>query len=259
VWLHGLLDSSEGWSGVCDRVRGIAFDLPGFGYSDPPSRGSIAGYARDVADGLDMLGVERMTVVGHSFGGAVGAGLAELLGDRVTALVLIAPAGFGRIHLAEVVSLPVIGQLVALALPVLLSSRLAVTAAYVTMVSNGAAPDPELVERVTSRGGSLVDGVREATRSMTEAGRALDAFQSRRVHYDGPVRAVWGDRDRLVPVSHRSGVRAAFPQAQIDVWKGMGHDPIRQRTDDLIDVVQETIAGGRAQVRRVIPPLSEAA
>jgi pimeloyl-ACP methyl ester carboxylesterase len=259
VLLHGLLDSSEGWGRLCEHVSGVAFDLPGFGYSDPPTRGSIMGYARDVAEGLDLLGIERMTVVGHSFGGAVAAALAELLADRVTGLVLLAPAGFGRIHLAELVSLPVIRQLMELALPALLSSRLAVVAAYVTMVSNGTAPDPELVERVTKRGGSIVDGVREATRSMTEASRAPDAFPRRRMQYDGPVRAVWGDRDRLVPLSHRNGVRAAFPHAQIDVWKGMGHHPMRERTNDLIDVVQETIAQGHAQLRAATPPLSDAA
>src|SRR3979411_1237199 len=71
VLLHGLLDSSEGWSQLSQRLSGIAFDLPGFGHSDPPSRGSIAGYARDVAEGLDMLGVNRMTLVGHSLGGAI--------------------------------------------------------------------------------------------------------------------------------------------------------------------------------------------
>jgi pimeloyl-ACP methyl ester carboxylesterase len=174
VLLHGLLDSSEGWSRLCECLSGVAFDLPGFGHSDPPARGSIAGYARDVAEGLEMLGVNRMALVGHSLGGAVAAALAELLADRVTALVLFAPAGFGRIHLAEAVSLRGVRELAELALPVLLSSRFAVTAAYVTLVSNGTSLEPDLVERVKGRGRCLVDGVREATRSLTaRAGRPM--------------------------------------------------------------------------------------
>jgi pimeloyl-ACP methyl ester carboxylesterase len=259
VLLHGLLDSSEGWRRLGERVSGIAFDLPGFGYSDPPSRGSIAGYARDVAEGLDLLGIERMTLVGHSFGGGVAAALAELLADRVTALVLLAPVGFGRIHLAEVASLPVIRQLVELALPVALSSRLAVTAAYATMVTNGATPDPETVERLTTRSGSLGPGVREATRSIAEAGRGPDAAGRRRMVYDGPVRAVWGDRDRLVPVSHSQGVRVAFPHAEIDVWKGMGHHPMRERIEDLVEVVQAAMAQEGPQLGAAITPRSAAA
>lgn len=261
VLLHGMLDSSEGWSRVCEQVSGvrIAFDLPGFGYSDPPPRGSIAGYAHDVAEGLEMLGVSHFTLVGHSFGGAVAAALAELLPRQVTGLVLLSPAGFGRIHLAEAVSIPGVRKLVEMALPVLLSSRLAVTAGYMTMVTNRTSPEPELVERVTSRGGSLVEGLRESTRALTEGARSSDAFKRRRVHYDGPVHVVWGDRDRLVPLAHRDGLRAAFPQARIDVWKGMGHHPTRERLDNLIEVVQEAIAKGSGQRRPATLPLSDAA
>jgi pimeloyl-ACP methyl ester carboxylesterase len=261
VLLHGLLDSSEGWTRLCDRVSGVcvAFDLPGFGYSDPPSRGSIAGYARDVAEGLEMLRIKRMTLVGHSLGGAVAAALAELLPDRVTSLVMLAPAGFGRLPVAEAVSIPGVRKLVELALPTLLSSRIAVTAGYVSMVSNGRPPEPDLVDRVTSRGLYLVDGVREGTRSMTEAGRSPDAFQRRRVPYDGPVHAIWGNRDRLVPLSHRHGVHTAFPQARIHVWKGMGHHPIRERANDLIEVVENAIAEGRAQSGPATLQLSKAA
>jgi pimeloyl-ACP methyl ester carboxylesterase len=157
------------------------------------------------------------------------------------------------------VSIPGVRKLVELALPTLLSSRLAVTAGYVTMVSNGRSPEPDLVDRVTSRGLYLVDGVHEGTRSMREAGRSPDAFQRRRVPYDGPVHAVWGNRDRLVPLFHRRGVHTAFPQARIDVWKGMGHHPIRERTNDLIEVVQNAIAEGRAQRRPATLPLADAA
>jgi pimeloyl-ACP methyl ester carboxylesterase len=261
VLLHGLLDSSEGWSRLCDRLSGmrVAFDLPGFGYSDPPSRGSISGYARDVAEGLEMLGVNRMVLVGHSLGGAVAASLAELLPDRVAALVLLAPAGFGRLHLAEAVLIPGVRTLVEAALPMVLSSRLTVTASYVTMVSNGKSPEPDLVERVTSRGRFLVDGVREATRALAEAGRSPNAFQRRRMPYEGPVHAVWGDRDRLVPLSHRHGVCAAFPQARIHVWNGMAHHLIRERTDNLTALLQNAIAEGRARSRPAAIPLSKAA
>ena len=154
VLLHGLLDSSEGWNHLAElQCERIAFDLPGFGHSDPPVRGSLAGYARDIAEGLQMLGVERFNLVGHSLGGGVGAALAEMMPDRVGALVLLAPVGFGRIPIAEAVSLPGVRSLVQTALPLALSSRLAVTAAYTAMVTNGLLPEPEVVDRVTDRGG----------------------------------------------------------------------------------------------------------
>jgi pimeloyl-ACP methyl ester carboxylesterase len=253
VVLHGLLDSSEGWARLSEQVTctRIAFDLPGFGYSDPVRRASIAGYARDIAEGLALLGVERFTLIGHSLGGAVAAAVAELMPDRVAALVLLAPAGFGRIHLAEAVSIPGIRSLVQAALPIALRSRLGVTAGYMTMVANGKMPEHDVVERVTSRARALSDGAREGTRAVVEAGHA--AVHRRCADYDGPVFAVWGDRDRLVPPSHRHALRVAFPHAQIEVWRGMGHHPLRERFEDLIDVIGGAVEA--ALVRTTRPPL----
>ena len=252
VILHGLLDSSEGWTRVCDRISApvIAFDLPGFGHSDPSPCGSISGYARDVADGLTMLGVERFSLVGHSLGGAVAASMAEHMPSQVSALVLLAPAGFGRILLAEAVSIPGVRNILQATLPLVLSSRRAVTAGFLTMVTNGTAPDPDVIERVIGRGGELVAGAREGTRAVVDAGRSHDAFHRRRIDYDGPVLAVWGDHDRLVPVSHRHGLKTAFPQARVQVWHGMGHHPLSERFDNLLALIIKASTGADRLARR---------
>jgi pimeloyl-ACP methyl ester carboxylesterase len=258
VLLHGLLDSSEGWNHLAELpCARIAFDLPGFGHSDPPARGSLAGYARDIAAGLELLGVERFNLVGHSLGGGIAAALAEMMPERVGAVVLLAPVGFGRIHLAEAASLPGIRSLLRGALPLALSSRLAVTAAYLTMVSNGLAPEREIVDRVTDRAGKLVAGAREGTRAAADAGRSRDAFHRRLLAYDGPVFAIWGDQDRLVPAVHANGVRAALPQAKVDVWGGMGHHPIRERFEDLIATIERAM--GAAERRAPAAPAAQAA
>ena len=243
VFLHGLLDSSEGWAGLCEAIGGkrIAFDLPGFGYSDPPATGSLSGYAEDVAEGLQELAAERFTLVGHSLGGAVAATLAELMPERVETLVLLAPAGFGHIQLADAVSIPGVRHVVHAALPFLLSNGYAVPAAYAAIVTNGTAADRELVERVTSRGAALVAGAREGTRAVVAATRSPDALHRRRLRYRGPVHAVWGDRDRLVPHAHADALRIALPQARIEIWPGMGHHPMRERFDDVVALLGRAV------------------
>jgi pimeloyl-ACP methyl ester carboxylesterase len=251
VMLHGLLDSSEGWNELADRLSGrrIAFDLAGFGDSDAPLRGSIAGYAKDVLEGLQKLGVDRFTLVGHSLGGAVATALAEMLGDRVEALVLLAPAGFGRIRLAEAISIPVVRNLAEAAMPIALSSRMVVTAAYMAVVANRRTPTDDTIQRVLDRGGRLVDGAREATRAVVEAGRARDAFHRRKINYAGPVLAVWGDRDRVVPVSHRHALSRAFANSQVVVWAGMGHHHQHERGDDLLALIERALAARAKPVR----------
>ncbi|MGP0050905.1 MAG: alpha/beta fold hydrolase [Solirubrobacteraceae bacterium] len=245
VLLHGLLDSSEGWNGLAERLSGrrIAFDLAGFGDSDAPCRGSIAGYANDVMEGLDKLAVDRFTLVGHSLGGAVATALAERLGDRVEALILLAPAGFGHIRLAEAISIPLVRNLAEAAMPIALSSRTVVTTAYMTVVANRRTPAHDAVQRVLDRGGRLVDGAREGTRAVVEAGRARDAFHRRKINYAGPVLAVWGDRDRVVPPSHRHALSRSFANSEVVVWAGMGHHHQHERGDDLLALVQRALAG----------------
>jgi pimeloyl-ACP methyl ester carboxylesterase len=261
VLLHGLLDSSEGWTGLAERIDCdlVAFDLPGFGCSDAPPLGTMFAYARDIAEGLAQLGIDRFVLVGHSLGGGVATALAEMLPDKVQALVLLAPTGFGRIKLAEAATAPGVTQVVQAALPFALSSRLAVTAAYTTMVANGLAPEHELVERLTSHARERLPGAREAVRAVARAGRSRNGFHRRRVAYDGPVVAIWGDRDRLVPVSHARGVLAAFPQARVSVWRGMGHHHQRERLQDLVATIGHVAGAARRAIAPEAQPLAEAA
>jgi pimeloyl-ACP methyl ester carboxylesterase len=65
-------------------------------------------------------------------------------------------------------------------------------------------------------------GARCANEAITAAGLSRRAFYRRQLDYHGPVLALWGDRDRLVPLAHRDGVMTAFRQAQISVWKAHG-------------------------------------
>jgi pimeloyl-ACP methyl ester carboxylesterase len=244
VVLHGLLDSSEGWRALSEQITGtvIAIDLPGFGLSDPAPIGSMAGYAQDVADALAQLGIDRYALLGHSLGGAVAAALAERSPGAVSAVMLLAPAGFGRIGLAELASLPGVRDVVQAALPFALSSRLAVAATFRTMIANGRAPDPEIVDRILARAGQLRAGAREALRALVESGRSPEAFHRRELAYRGPVQVIWGERDRLVPPGHRHGVRRALPQAQIDVWPAMGHHPLCERPDELFAAIRRLLA-----------------
>jgi pyruvate dehydrogenase E2 component (dihydrolipoamide acetyltransferase) len=92
VLLHGLFDDAEGWDALArDTHRPCyAFDVPGFGASDGPTRPRMSAYAEDVAHGVEALGVRDCTLVGHSLGGAIAVAVAERI-DAVRALALLAP------------------------------------------------------------------------------------------------------------------------------------------------------------------------
>lgn len=92
--IHGTVGSTAWWDpvvpGLADAFRAIRVDLLGHGRSASPAGGyDIPAHARRVGAALDRLGVDRMTVVGHSMGCLVATALAEQRLDKVAALSLI--------------------------------------------------------------------------------------------------------------------------------------------------------------------------
>src|SRR5918996_1641608 len=195
VLLHGLLDDSEGWTPLAmDTHRPcIAIDLPGFGGSDLPTRPRISAYAEDVAAGLSRLAVHECTLVGHSLGGAVATAVAERP-EGGAPLVLLAPAGYGPIRLAEAFALPGVRDVAQLMLPLALVSPLLVTAGYTTFVAHGRLPSRDLTARLRRRAFQSAPGVRTAVSAIAAAGRSPRGFRHRRIAFDGPVAALWGAR-----------------------------------------------------------------
>lgn len=243
VLLHGLLDDSEGWTGLAlDTHRPcIAVDLPGFGGSELPLRPRISAYAEDVAAGLKRLGIDECTLVGHSLGGAVATAVAERH-DGVHSLVLLAPAGYGPIRLAEAFALPGVRDVAQLMLPLALVSPLLVTAGYTTFVAHRRLPSRDLTTRLRRRAFQSAPGVRSAVSAIAAAGRSKRGFHQRRVAFDGPVAALWGERDALVPLSHTEAVQAALPQTHLEVWPRMGHHPQLERPAQLSRFIEHHAA-----------------
>lgn len=90
--------------------RVLAFDMRGHGLSDKPvGRGKYTGGALgdDLQDVMDVAGVERADLLGHSLGGGVALHFALARPERIRRLVLAAPAGLTSVRL------PAIGRLLA--------------------------------------------------------------------------------------------------------------------------------------------------
>ncbi|MGI5127696.1 alpha/beta fold hydrolase [Pseudonocardia sp. CA-107938] len=93
--LHGVTGHAERWKVLADAVPGVrwnAVDLRGHGYSPWTPPWSIEQHVADALAVLDALGLERVPVIGHSYGGAIALHLAWAAPHRVDRLVLLDPA-----------------------------------------------------------------------------------------------------------------------------------------------------------------------
>jgi pimeloyl-ACP methyl ester carboxylesterase len=252
VLLHGLFDDSEGWAQLAQDTQRpcYALDLPGFGASSLPTRPRVSAYAEAIVEAIEQLDVDGCTLVGHSLGGAVATAVAERT-DKVWALALLAPAGFGHIRMAEAVSLPIIKNITEAALPLALVNPLTVTAAYATFVAHHRLPSKDLMDRVRRRAFSSGPGVRMAVEAIAAAGRSRNGFTGRQVAFHGPVAALWGEHDALVSPAHLPALLKALPQAHAEVWKAMGHHPQRERPADLTRFIEAHAVTGRTRKRPV--------
>jgi len=93
--MHGMWGSSFLYRKVihelADRgMRGIAFDLPGFGLAERPAGYdySWSGLGRFAVAAVEELGLDRFHLVVHDIGGPVGFELAQGLPERVASLTI---------------------------------------------------------------------------------------------------------------------------------------------------------------------------
>ena len=251
VFLHGLMGRAQSWSAIASVTgrRCVAVDLPGFGRSTVTPIRQLTGYAHDIATALTEFGVGSCVLVGHSFGGGVATALAEQLGERVSWLVLCAPAGFGRLTVAELAALPLVRDVTVR----VGSSVLGLPGDERELTSNGedsARARRHQRFRSAAQAAPLRRGLQAALETLSHASRSDAAFHRRPVAYAGPVTAIWGARDSVVPSSHILGLRNALPQTRLHIWPESGHHPQHDNTARLARVLE---AATPASLRRSWP------
>ena len=103
VWLHGSGPGASGHSNFKTNhpafsaagFRNIVLDLPGFGRSDKPADAqyNLDFFVSRLTAFLEVIGVNRCTLLGNSLGGAIALGQALARPELVERLILMAPGG----------------------------------------------------------------------------------------------------------------------------------------------------------------------
>jgi monooxygenase len=117
VMIHGIGRSLEDWDDQAVLIgansRYVALDVPGFGFSDPTDRVTLADTAALLWKVLDELGESRVNLVGNSLGGALSMEMTAQRPDDVASVSLVDPVGFGdsTTPLIRLIAVPGLGRL----------------------------------------------------------------------------------------------------------------------------------------------------
>jgi pimeloyl-ACP methyl ester carboxylesterase len=254
LFIHGILGSQRQWAHLVDKLdedhRVVMPDLFGHGKSAKPLGDySLSAHAAAMRDLLDHLGIERVTLVGHSLGGGIAMQFFYLFPERVDRLVLVSSGGLGRevSVLLRSATLPGAAQVLSVLASAPVISRVEALGRGATKV--GWRPGADIGE--IWRGFSSL-GDRGSRRAFLATTRAVIDIRgqtiSARDHVEGappiPTLIVWGSKDRMIPAAHALNVQHELPDCRVELFEGAGHFPHLEDPDRFARLIREFVAAG---------------
>ena len=256
VLLHGNGVTAEDFrnSGLLDQLaathRVIAFDRPGFGYSERP-RSTVwtpAAQASLLGKALDQLGVPRAVVLAHSWATLVALAMAHERPGLVAGLVLASGYYYPSVRLDVLTAtpaIPIIGDLMRYTISPLVGRLM-----WPLLVKRAFHPSPvpdsfrRLSPWMMLRPGQLRAEAAE-TAMMIPSAAAL------KKHYPGlhmPVELIAGRDDAIADMRHNSErLESDLPQARLTVLPGAGHMIQHLSQAELLQAVARSFAHGSAR------------
>ncbi len=247
--LHGLGCDSSTWIDVipalAEHYTVIAPDLLGHGDSDKPDADySLGGYANGMRDLLTVLGIDKVTVVGHSFGGGVAMQFAYQFPDRTERVALVSTGGLGKEVTPLIRLLTIPGSGLAIGIATMRPWRPLVSGVMRTIsrLPLTATRDLDEVARIYE---ALADrGQRVAVQRVTShvlnwRGQYVTMTERSYLARLMPVLVVWGRDDMVIPVSHAD--LAPTQVSDVHVLDDSGHFPHKDHPEEFCRIVVDFI------------------
>ena len=226
----------------------IAFDRPGFGYSEREGGASYtpSAQAAKLRAAVAALGIEKPIVIGHSYGGAVAAAWAVDAPSSIAGAVIVSgvtypwPAGDNAFHAASATAVfgPPINALI--------RRRLGDKGASgaVTWVFQPQTPPAGYAEYIGAELASRPLTFRENGRDITNVNAALELISPEYPGLSVPIELIHGTVDKIVPIeAHALRFKAALPTANLTELPGVGHMAHHVAQDEVIKAVERIAAG----------------
>lgn len=229
VFVHGNPGSADDWERLIAAaagtgVRALAFDLPDFGETIAPLdfEHSMFDYAGFVGEALSELGVERVHLVLHDFGGPIGLVWAMAHPDALASITLIDTGvlpGYRWHSIARVWRTPIAGE----------ALQASASRPFFRFMINLQEPRGLPREFVDQMHDHYDRRTRKAVLKLYRATPDPGAMSENLIELfaprDIPALVIWGEGDAYLPSSFAVRQREAFPSADVHVLPASGHWP----------------------------------
>jgi pimeloyl-ACP methyl ester carboxylesterase len=240
VFVHGNPGPKDDWRDLMDRlsprIRAVAPDMPGFGEADRPRHFDYTadGYARHLGSVIDQLGVRRVHLVVHDFGGPWGLRWVLDHRDALASLTMFnigVLLGYRWHSFARIWQTPILGELF----------QLGATRARLKKLLNQSNPKP-FPDSFIDRLARYSDwGQKRAVLKLYRASRRVDAqaerFAAGLRGLDVPTLVIWGAQDAFLPARYAEAQREIFPRAEVHTLEGCGHWPFVDEPERVANLV----------------------
>ncbi len=266
--LHGLGCDHTTWESVIEtlarRYTVIAPDLLGHGQSDKPRADyTLGGFANGMRDLLTVLGIDKATVIGHSFGGGVAMQFAYQFPERTERLMLVASGGLGPDVSPAIRAISTPGFRQVMSVLTLPGIRHAGKAGLRALSATGLSLTRDLDEVAeiydTFRDPQARHAVRHVVRAVVDWQGQIVTMADRAYLTEAmPMWVVWGRNDRVIPVRHANAAAQLAPNARVEVIPDSGHFPHKDHPQRFARIVNDFIrttepaSYSRARFRRLL-------
>lgn len=268
--VHGNPTWSFYWRSVVERFSGshrvVAIDHLGCGRSDKPSRDefeyTLAAHRDNLIALIDALDLQRITLLAHDWGGAIGLSAMLQRRERLARIVLLNTGAFPPPFVPWRIAacrLPLLGTLAIRGLN--LFARAAVTMAMsrrrldANVAAGLLAPYDNWDNRVAID--AFVRDIPMSNRHPTLA--TLQTLQRDLTSLaDLPALLVWGMRDWCFRPECLRRFQSAWPQAQTVEIEDAGHYVIEDARHETLAAIEDFLSGQQDQIATSNPIASDA-
>lgn len=248
--LHGFASSLYTWQAVMEPLSQlgtvIAFDRPAFGLTERPldwegqNPYSPEAQVELVRGLLDHFSLDQAILVGNSAGGTLAMQAALALPERVSGLILAAPAVYSGggtpawvRPLLETPQLRRLGPLVSRQFLARSSELIGLAWDDPTRIT------PEILALYQKP--LQVENWDRALWEFTLASRPANLVE-RLDQFTLPVLVITGDNDRVVPTAESIRLSEELPNVQLVVIDNTGHVPQEEKPDLFVEAVKDFLA-----------------